>query len=280
MISYYTEILGGRIHYVSYTPERSSAREKFVFLHGNSSSAQAFEGVAKQLPANIEIVGIDLPGHGLSDGHAQFKRYFSFQGCREIFLRVLESIRFTPTGIIGHSMGGHIAAQAAPELPSLSRLILISAPPIGGREALGGFFRPDAPTKSIFTESLSPGELRELAVDFTTPGATQDIRDAIETDIAQTDGLFRSELGTSLASANIVDELAILKGLKGVDFLFVGGAADRFIDPDYYVRILAELRLDEAHRNLLPGVGHYPHREAPAKVSSVLQNWMASEMAA
>lgn len=274
MNSHYADVLGGRIHYVSYVPERESAHETHVFLHGNSSSAGAFERVAQGFSRDARIIGVDLPGHGLSDGHAHFKKYYSFQGLREVLLRLLETIGLEPTGLIGHSMGGHIATQAAPDIPSLSRLILISSPPIAGRDALAGFFRPDAPTHSIFAEKLSASETQELARAFTSPNAPTRALEAIETDIEQTDGVFRSALGASLGGADVIDELAITKALRGVDLLLIGGEADRFIEPAYYSRIVDELGLSGEQSRILPGVGHYPHLEAPDLTLQIIETWL------
>lgn len=280
MKSHYADLLGGRIHYGSYGSERESARETYVFLHGNSSSARAFESVAHGFAPDTRIIGVDLPGHGLSDGHAHFKKYYSFQGLREVLLRLFETIGLEPTGLIGHSMGGHIATQAARDIPSLSRLVLISSPPIAGRDALAGFFRPDAPTNSIFAEKLSASETRELARAFTSPNAPIRALEEIETDIGQTDGVFRSELGVSLGGADVIDELAITKALRGIDVLLIGGEADRFIDPAYYSRVIAEIGLSGEQSRILPGVGHYPHLEAPDLTLQIVAAWLERTLVA
>ncbi|MHB8886102.1 MAG: alpha/beta fold hydrolase [Methylovirgula sp.] len=280
MTSNYADILGGRIHYISYAQEGEPASETLIFLHGNSSSAGAIAAVAKGLVHRAHVIGIDLPGHGRSDGEASFKNYFSFQGCREILLRTLDAIGIQPTGIIGHSMGGHIAMQAAPDIPSLSHLILISSPPIAGRDALAEFFRPDAPTDSIFAEKLSDNETQQLARAFTSSTAPKHVTNIVEADIAQTDGCFRRELGVSLSGADVVDELAIAKNLKSVDCFFIGGEADRFIQPAYYVRVVRELGLREERRCVFPAIGHYPHLESPEQVLRVIERWLMQRAAA
>jgi len=276
MIDIFHDGLGGRIHCLSYGSERADART-VLCLHGNSSSGDAFRSIAVGLTDaddDMRVITVDFPGHGLSDGHAQFRKYYSFQGFSEVVLKLIDGLGIAPSTIIGHSMGGHIATQAAARIPSLERLILISSPPIAGTQSLGRFFRPDAPIAGIFSESLSGTEIADLALGFTSDQAPEPALAAIRHDIARTDGLFRSDLGASLRGADVVDELSILKGLRGIDLLLVGGARDRFINPDYYADVVKELGLRAEQSSLLQGVGHYPHLERPADTLRLVQSRM------
>jgi pimeloyl-ACP methyl ester carboxylesterase len=276
MIDIFYDGLGGRIHCSSYGPDRADART-VVCLHGNSSSGDAFRGIAAGLvdaDADLRVISVDFPGHGQSDGHAQFQKYYSFQGFSEVVLGLIDGLGIAPSTIIGHSMGGHIATQAAAKIPSLERLILISSPPIAGAQSIGRFFRADAPIGSIFAERLSSTEIDDLALGFTTDQAPESALAAIRHDIARTDGVFRSDLGASLSGADVVDELSILKGLRSIDLQLIGGELDRFINPDYYADVVGELGLRAEQSSLLRGVGHYPHLERQADTLRLVQSRM------
>ena len=236
--------------------------ETILCLHGNSSSASAFHPIAEHLSAGRTIYMIDLPGHGRSSGHEQFQQFFSFQGLRTVIVEFLAATKIRPTCVIGHSMGGHVAVQAISEIPSLRELVLISSPPIAGVEGIKRFFRPTAPTASIFQRKMRPNEALELARAFSSERLDSERLAFLQNDILRTDGAFREELGKSLSGGEVVDELELLRRHGHLDLLLIGGKSDQFINDDYYLWAAEKLQLTPDQVLLLPDVGHYPHVEA------------------
>ena len=81
-----------------------------VFLHGYGESLLAWSGLLRHFTGQYRVLAIDLPGFGMSDPLPDSAGY-------DAYLRVLETLigRETtgPVVVIGHSMGGELAAGLA-----------------------------------------------------------------------------------------------------------------------------------------------------------------------
>lgn len=260
------DVAGGRIHYET----MGHGPRSVVCLHGNSSAAGAFRPLAAALGEAFTLHLLDFPGHGGSQGGEVFRAAYSFQGLKEILLRWLDRLDLRPDGIIGHSMGGHIAAQAARDIPSLRFLVLLSSPPIAGVEGVARFFRPTAPTADVFAETLDDTAIDRLVVAFTHAGFDPARAAAVAARIRATDGVFRDALGKSLAGADVVDEAAALAEAGDLELLLIGGERDGFIRPDYFDWVATRLPHRRKSLLVLPESGHSPHLEATAKTADAI----------
>lgn len=95
-----------------------------LFLHGYSESLLSFRGPFDRLSAHYKVIAVDLPGFGVSDKpsgpydlDAQTTRLAAF----------LDRWSRGPVVIVGHSMGGELAANLALRRPArVVALVLIS----------------------------------------------------------------------------------------------------------------------------------------------------------
>jgi 2-succinyl-6-hydroxy-2,4-cyclohexadiene-1-carboxylate synthase len=93
-----------------------------VLLHGFTQTRQSWRRTIAALGGRYRALAPDLPGHGL----AAERRPASFAACTA-YVRALGGERFT---LVGYSMGGRIALNAALALPgSVERLVLVGASP-------------------------------------------------------------------------------------------------------------------------------------------------------
>jgi 2-succinyl-6-hydroxy-2,4-cyclohexadiene-1-carboxylate synthase len=93
-----------------------------VLLHGFTQTRQSWRRTIAALSGRYRALAPDLPGHGL----AAERRPASFAACTA-YVRALGGERFT---LVGYSMGGRIALNAALALPgSVERLVLVGASP-------------------------------------------------------------------------------------------------------------------------------------------------------
>jgi pimeloyl-ACP methyl ester carboxylesterase len=101
-----------------------------ILLHGFAESAGAWRAVGAGLVGDFRVIAFDLPGHGLSDKPS------SGYGVEELGARIgsaLEAIGERRVVLVGHSMGGAIAAWVAASRPDLvERLVLIDAAGLAG----------------------------------------------------------------------------------------------------------------------------------------------------
>jgi pimeloyl-ACP methyl ester carboxylesterase len=103
-----------------------------VLLHGDGKSLLAWRSVFDQLSGYADVITLDLPGSGLSakpgDGYAP----------ESTASRIVGALGVRCAFLVGHSLGGVIAAAAAAHSPqSLLGLVLIAPalarPPVLGR---------------------------------------------------------------------------------------------------------------------------------------------------
>jgi len=101
-----------------------------VLLHGYAESALAWRAVASALVADFRVAALDLPGHGLS---AKPATGYSIDGVGGAVALAIAELSRTPVVLVGHSMGGAVAAWVAARHPTLvARLVLIDAAGLPG----------------------------------------------------------------------------------------------------------------------------------------------------
>jgi len=84
-------------------------------LHGWLDNANTFE-LLKPYLDKINLVAIDLPGHGLSDHRSQHTSYYLWEYVSDI-LEILKQLKWDKTNILAHSMGTGVAAVLAATFP-------------------------------------------------------------------------------------------------------------------------------------------------------------------
>jgi len=261
-------VFGGDAHCMEYGEGRSA----ILCLHGNSSSGEAFARLADGLPSAFRLICVDFPGHGRTSAASSYRGYCSFQGLAKFVVELTHVLAIAPVAIVGHSMGGHVAIQLLPSLPSLQALMLISSPPIAGAGSLPRFFRKDAPTDLIFANELAEAQVRDLVHAFAN--TSSEALAQIDADVRRTDGAFRQELGESLHGTEVADELAIIKAAPGVRIALLGGLDDRFIERGYYGWVADQIGLDRQDSLGIHGAGHYPHLEAPRDTQALFRRFL------
>nr|WP_229013136.1 alpha/beta hydrolase [Paraburkholderia gardini] len=122
-----------------WTPE-GTPRATVALVHGLAEHAGRYTALAHELNAvGIELVAIDLRGHGLASGaRVWIKRFDDYLDDADTLLSVA-SRPGTPLFLMGHSMGGTVAAlhaieRAAGNGPKLHGLILSSPALAAGRD--------------------------------------------------------------------------------------------------------------------------------------------------
>ena len=97
--------------------------EPLVLIHGLSGSSRWWRRNVAALAAHFEVHLIDLIGFGGSRGYA-----FALDKAADYLVRWLDAQQIERAHIIGHSMGGYIAADlAATHSERVKRLVLVDA---------------------------------------------------------------------------------------------------------------------------------------------------------
>lgn len=92
---------------------------RIVFVHGGAASARWWVRMAPALARDHHVVAVDLSGHGESDWREEY-RFATWAD---------EVLACGPATVVGHSMGGFVAATAAARDPDgIEHLILVDTP--------------------------------------------------------------------------------------------------------------------------------------------------------
>ncbi len=120
------------------------AREVVLFLHGWSGSKELWWNALRLLGDGVRGVAVDLPGVG---GSALPDYVRTMGDMAQWALAVCCRLGLPPVTLVGHSLGGNLAAQVALDFPErVRRLVLVDAAldpahfPARGRWALGERF--------------------------------------------------------------------------------------------------------------------------------------------
>jgi alpha-beta hydrolase superfamily lysophospholipase len=206
----------GLVHYERWADDRSSARI-VVLVHGYAEYAARYGHVADALVANGAIVyGQDHMGHGRSDGEraliVDFERVVD--DLRSLVDIALVEHPGLPVVMIGHSMGGLLAARFAQRYPEqLAGLGFLGA-------VLGDW--------SWARDALEQPTLPQGATDFS--GMSRD-PSAVEA-YAADPLIYRGQYKRPLLEAEIValDAFQADIALLTIPVLFCHGTKDPFVD--------------------------------------------------
>ena len=115
-----------------------------LLLHGYGESLTTWRAVFDPLAASARVVAIDLPGFG---GSAKPLVSYSLPMLTERLSRFIDRWTAGPLVVVGHSMGGELAAALALARPDRVKLLVLIAP-AGYRIGLAGIAGSMTPTKA------------------------------------------------------------------------------------------------------------------------------------
>ena len=288
---------GMRLRVCAWGPARG---RPVVILHGFLEQGAAWDGVAGPLAARLgrPVYAPDHRGHGLSGhvGAGGFYHFWDYVADLDALLRALDAGAGVEPGtagagaepgtaidLVGHSMGGTVAALYASLRPErIRRLVLAEGlgPPDDGasldrpRRALDD--RADPPAHPVLRDaadaagrmrrhnpSLSEAEALRLATRATRP---------VPGGVTWTwDALHRARSPQRFSAAAFADHL---RAIRAPALLLRGGASPYAALPDIDAR---EAAVPGATRATLDGAGHLLHHDRPEALTDLLAGWLGPD---
>ena len=235
-----------------------------LFLHGFGGDLGNWlfnlDAVAESHP----VIALDLPGHGQSDPKLPGATLAALAGFVDRFLDAVEVPR---AHLVGHSMGGAIAAKLALDAPArVASVTLVNSAGLGP-EISSGYLEG-------FVSAASRRELK--------PVVEQLFADPSLVSRALLDELLRykrldggpellSALGRGLfGGGRQAEQPALDLGGRGLPLLVVWGEDDRIIPAAHARQAPAGAKVA-----VLPGAGHMAMMEKPADFNSLLRGHLA-----
>ncbi|MCM8569477.1 alpha/beta hydrolase [Gramella jeungdoensis] len=116
---------GANINYECYG---GGAKVPLVLLHGFLEDLQIWWPIVKELQKERQVICIDLPGHGKSQGVSEIH---SMELMSDVVNEVLKSLNIQQISIAGHSMGGYVSLEFLKNFPMmLKSVMLINSTPV------------------------------------------------------------------------------------------------------------------------------------------------------
>jgi pimeloyl-ACP methyl ester carboxylesterase len=256
---------------IAFTQSEGGGRP-VIFVHGNSSSARTWAPVMTgPFGQRFRCLAFDLPGHG---GSAPARNHadYSLPGYAAVLAGFAQATGVAEAVIVGWSLGGHIALEAAPAMPAAAGYVIFGTPPVAAAAQLGEAFLPNPAMNVGFTASVGPTEARAFAASFTAPRSAQSL-DEFVADILRTDGEARAGMFASIGEGRFADEVAIAGALRQ-PLAILQGEGEQLVNLDY-LRQLTIPSLWRGRVQLIPGAGHAPHQETPEKFAGLLDEFIA-----
>lgn len=113
------DLRGGRHQGLAY--DRAGSGPGLVLLHGGSGRRRWFDGLVPLLADCVELLLVDLPGHGES---AHTPGRYRLEDTAAAVARLLDHLGWGPSGVLGHSHGGHVALVLAADRPDLVSVLV------------------------------------------------------------------------------------------------------------------------------------------------------------
>ncbi|KRE14491.1 hypothetical protein ASE66_14070 [Bosea sp. Root483D1] len=244
---------------------RTGSAVPLVLLHGFGANAAAWNMVRPHLDGR-PVLAPELPGHGREAALDMP----SLEALAEAVLGQIEASGSSDCDLVGHSLGGAVAAVLTANQSVRVRSLTLIAPAGLGPEIDGAFLSGFLSARTA--ESLTPWLERLAAAPSRLPRG-----------YAQAVLRERERFGVGAAQAAIAQRLfpdgtqaigiaADLERFAG-PLKVIWGRGDRIIPPSHQGELPGHVA---CHR--LGGTGHMPHIEAPALVAQlILQNVRSAE---
>ncbi|OGO35999.1 MAG: hypothetical protein A2147_10700 [Chloroflexi bacterium RBG_16_57_8] len=217
-----------RLYRQSWLPSRNPAAV-LVIVHGLAEHSGRYLNLVNHfVPRDHAICAFDLRGHGKSEGLRGYVDRFSdyVEDLGRFFTLVCEEHRGLPVFLVGHSMGGLIAAVYAAGCDNGLTGLVLSAPVLKSGSSVSRLSMAVAQTLSV----LAP-KLGVTVLDASTICQDENVVNAYVNDPLVYRGKIRARLGAELIKA-----MAALSPSKLADIelpiLIMHGAVDHLVSPE------------------------------------------------
>ena len=247
--------------------ETSGKGPDVLLIHGNAQSSNAF---ARQLQSSLgnifHIVSIDLPGHGLSPRSPNPATTYQLPGYANLLVQVVKELKLQRPVVVGWSLGGSIVFEAADQLPNVSGLMVIGAPPVA-KPFDPSAFLPSPVAGLLFQQDLTEEQIQAIVPAFFRPDA-QNIPEVFFQDVRIQDPLSRLYAGVTLGTGNYKDEVQVVRNLS-VPLAVVEGEQEQLTSLAY-LQSLTIPTLWHQQVWVIPNAGHIAQWENPDYFNALL----------
>lgn len=256
--------------------------EPVLYFHGGDGEAVDWAPLLAELQGDVQIIGVDRPGFGLSDpfdySSVDLRRHAG-----DVIVSLLDALGIEQATLVGGSMGGYFVLSAALDHPERVKRVVLLGMAVGLASDVGEELKqlcgtPGAPQAFMqqaaslqaqqdqyrYMFHIDPAGVPELyfrtrLAGLTLPGC-QETWAVLLTRVADLNGVkpgmyFGEELG------RLRMPVLIVWGEHDMAPPAVGAAAAGLIPQCSFIT--------------LPGIGHFPFLEAPQQTAQLIREFIA-----
>ena len=235
------------------------ARPPIVLIHGAGGDHLYWPPQVRRLQ-DERIFAVDLPGHGKSDGVG----YHSIDDYTREIIEFVKALKLSKVILVGHSMGGAVALQAAIKYPK--RVLGLGL--IGSTARLA--VSPNLLHSASNPETAAEAIRTVIELSF-APETGARLKDVAGQRMAQTRS---SVLYGDFLACDAFEVSATQLAKISVPALIVFGAADQ-MTPAIGAEAL-RTQIKGARLEVVPGAGHMVMLEQPERVAELLHEFVNS----
>lgn len=257
-----------------------------VCIHGLGASRTSFLELGHRLASSYRVHLVDLPGFGASS--TPIRAAYDAAWFADHILGVLDQLRIDRAYLVGNSMGGRVAIEAALRAPERVRALGLLAPAVAFvRRGFHPLVRLARPELGVLPHGIRRGIVeKQLLSFFAEPDAIDPaLADAIVEEFKERQRSPAARAALYSAARRIYLEAPFGKdgfyprlAQLEVPALFVWGSHDRLV-PAAFARHIREW-LPDAQQIVLDGCGHVPQVEHPELTEELLQGFFGHASAA
>ncbi len=263
-----------RLYQQSWTPD-GDVRASILLVHGLGEHSSRYTHVAEHLTERgFAVHTLDHYGHGKSDGQPGYVERFSvfLDGVAALLHKVQSENPEQPLFLVGHSMGGLIAATYLLEQQAAFRACVLSGPAIKSDQA-----PPAIVVALIRLIAVLVPTAPLIQLDASGVSRDPDVVKAYMNDPLVHHGRLSARLLSEM-SATMKRTLAKAGEIR-IPIFLMHGDADLLTAPSGSVELHAEVGSEDKTLKLYPGLFHEifnePEREA---VLADMSNWLEEHL--
>lgn len=235
--------------------KRYGVGEPVVFIHGAGGSSNAWHFQKEYLQDFMEVILVDLPGHGGTPGITPQ----TIEEKRDLLREVLDELKIDRCCLVGHSMGGAIGMSfALHHAHRLKGLVLV---------ATGARLRVHPEILDIILKDKAKASRRIMELAFGEKSSPTMIDAAVDEMV----GVDAQAIYNDFMSCERFDLMGVLDGIK-TPTLIIGGMEDR-LAPVHYSQYLHK-QIPGSKLVLVPDAGHMAPLERPAEVNRAIKEFV------
>ena len=254
------ETNGVSLHYT----RTGGNKPPLVLLHGLAANGACWFAVAELMEGDYDVLMPDARGHGESSvpGHG-----YRYEDHANDVLGLIEALRLAHPALVGHSMGGLVAAVLASRHPQLLRCLVLADPTFLSQKA----------QRAVRDSGVADQHRRYLSLSLEDLVAEARSRHP-ERSLDTLERIARARLQTSLAAFDVLtppnpDYRQVVSAIEIPSLLVMGGSAG-VVSPQVATdlqRLNPRLQVEQ-----IPEAGHGLHYDRPGRFAAIVKSFLRS----